>query len=81
MHPKLDLPHGMRITDWFLFGESGRAQTEAVLARVADPRGCDYRDKDSPDWLIVQSPFRAKHHVVVQYMAGWMKYPLPLPLP
>ncbi len=22
-----------------------------------------------------------KHHVVVQYMAGWMKCPLPLPLP
>ncbi len=25
------------------------------------------------------SPFRAKHHVVVQYMARWMKCPLPLP--
>ncbi len=29
--------------------------------------------------LIVRSSFRAKHHVVVQYMARWMKYPLPPP--
>ncbi len=29
--------------------------------------------------LIVRSPFRAKHHVVVQYMARWMKCPLPPP--
>ena len=28
----------------------------------------------------MRSPFRAKHHVVVQYMARWMKCPLP-PLP
>ncbi len=27
--------------------------------------------------VVVRSPFRAKHHVVVQYMAGWMKCPLP----
>ncbi len=27
--------------------------------------------------LFVRSPFRAKHHVVVQYMARWMKCPLP----
>ncbi len=27
--------------------------------------------------LVVRSPFRAKHHVVVQYMARWMKCPLP----
>ncbi len=34
-------------------------------------------------WLFVgvRSPFRAKHHVVVQYMARWMKCPLPPPLP
>ncbi len=42
-----------------------------------------------PDWgklllaptmtLVVRSPFRAKHHVVVQCMARWMKCPLPLP--
>ncbi len=35
--------------------------------------------------LVVRSPFRVKHHVVVQYMARWMKCPLPpsppLPLP
>ncbi len=37
--------------------------------------------------VIVRSPFWAKHHVVVQYMARWMKCPLPpspsssLPLP
>ncbi len=33
------------------------------------------------EWLclIVRSPFRAKHHVVVQYMARWMKCPLPPP--
>ncbi len=30
--------------------------------------------------LVVRSPFRAKHHVVVQYMARLMKCPL-LPLP
>ncbi len=31
--------------------------------------------------LVVRSPFRAKHHVVVQYMvAGW-KCPLPPPPP
>ncbi len=29
--------------------------------------------------LVVRSPFRAKHHVVVQYMARWMKCPLPPP--
>ncbi len=28
--------------------------------------------------IIVRSPFRAKHHVVVQYMAKWLKCPLPL---
>ncbi len=27
--------------------------------------------------IIVRSPFRAKHHVAVQYMARWMKCPLP----
>ncbi len=27
--------------------------------------------------LIVRSPFRAKYHVVVQYMARWMNCPLP----
>ncbi len=27
--------------------------------------------------LFVRSPFRAKHHVVVQYVARWMKCPLP----
>ncbi len=31
--------------------------------------------------FIVRSPFRAKHHVVVQYMTGWMKCPLPPPPP
>ena len=37
--------------------------------------------------IVVRSPFRAKHHVVVQFMARWMKCPLlppppnPLPLP
>ena len=34
--------------------------------------------------VIVRSPFRAKHHVVMQYMAAGLKYPLPpppLPLP
>ncbi len=31
--------------------------------------------------VIVRSPLRAKHHVVVQYMAGWMKCPLPPPPP
>ncbi len=30
--------------------------------------------------VIVRSPFGAKHHVVVQYMASWMKCPLPPPL-
>ncbi len=31
--------------------------------------------------VIVRSPFRAKHHVVVQFMARWMKCPLsPSPL-
>ncbi len=29
--------------------------------------------------LIVRSPFRAKHLVVVSYMVGWMKCPLPPP--
>ncbi len=29
--------------------------------------------------LFVRSPFRAKHYVVVQFMAGWMKCPLPPP--
>ncbi len=29
--------------------------------------------------LIVRSPFGAKHHVVVQYMARWLKCPLPPP--
>ncbi len=29
--------------------------------------------------FIVRSSFRAKHHVVVQYMARWMKCPLPSP--
>ncbi len=28
--------------------------------------------------IIVRSPFRAKHHVVVQYMARWMKCLQPL---
>ncbi len=32
-----------------------------------------------PCLLIVRSPFGAKHHVVVQYMARWMKCPLPPP--
>ncbi len=27
--------------------------------------------------IVVRSPFRAKHHVVVQYMARRMKCPLP----
>ncbi len=27
--------------------------------------------------VIVRSPFRAKHHVVVQYMAAGLKCPLP----
>ncbi len=27
--------------------------------------------------FIVRNPFRAKHHVAVQYMARWTKYPLP----
>ena len=31
--------------------------------------------------IIVRSPFRAKHHVVVQFMARWLKCPLPPPLP
>ncbi len=31
--------------------------------------------------IIVRSPFGAMHHVVVQYMARWMKCPLPLPKP
>ncbi len=30
-------------------------------------------------YFVVRSPFRAKHHVVVQYMARWMKCPLPPP--
>ena len=30
-----------------------------------------------PSSLIVRSPFRAKHHVVVQNMAAGLKYPLP----
>ncbi len=29
----------------------------------------------------MRSPFRAKHHVVVQYMVRWMKCPLPSPSP
>ncbi len=29
--------------------------------------------------VIVRSPFRAKRHVAVQYMTGWMKCPLPPP--
>ncbi len=29
--------------------------------------------------VIVRSPFRSKHYVVVQYMARWLKCPLPLP--
>ena len=29
--------------------------------------------------LIVRSPFGAKHHVVVQYMTRWLKYPLSPP--
>ena len=28
---------------------------------------------------VVRSPFRVKHHVVVQYIAEWMKCPLPPP--
>ncbi len=42
-----------------------------------------YADRTSifVNGMIVRSPFRAKHHVVVQYMEGWMKYPLPFPLP
>ncbi len=32
-----------------------------------------------PAFLIVQSPFRAKHHVVVQYMAARLKCPPPPP--
>ncbi len=45
---------------------------------------CHVRLCSKPDFLVesqlvVRSPFRAKHHVVVQYMARWMKYPLPLP--
>ncbi len=31
--------------------------------------------------FVVRSPFRAKHYVAVQYMARWMKCPLPPPLP
>ncbi len=41
-------------------------------------------ERDYPEvqrYVIVRSPFRAKHHVVVQYMAGWMKCPLSPPLP
>ncbi len=31
------------------------------------------------DFVVVRSPFRVKHHVVVQYMAWWIKCPLPPP--
>ena len=31
--------------------------------------------------LVVRSPFRVKHHVVMQYMVAGLKYPLPTPLP
>ncbi len=50
-------------------GESGTGTNEAVL------------EPATPDALhvIVQRPFRAKHHVVVQCMARWMKCPLPPP--
>ncbi len=30
---------------------------------------------------LCEVPFRAKHHVVVQYVARWMKCPLPPPQP
>ncbi len=33
----------------------------------------------TPQTLIVRSPLRAKHHVVVQYMAVGWKCPCPLP--
>ncbi len=33
--------------------------------------------KDICKYLVVRSPFRAKHHVVVQYMAAGLKCPLP----
>ncbi len=33
--------------------------------------------RETGGWFIVRSLFRAKHHVVVQYMARWMKCPLP----
>ncbi len=39
--------------------------------------GCFLFPVGLPSCVIVRSPFRAKHHVVVQYMAGWMKCPLP----
>ncbi len=35
--------------------------------------------KNSTEVLIVRSPFRAKHHVVVQCMAAGLKCPLPPP--
>ena len=44
------------------------------------PNSSNEAVEDKQAVLIVRSPFRAKHHVVVQYMAGWMKCPLPPPL-
>ena len=35
------------------------------------------RFKFDRNGVVVRSPFRAKHHVVMQYMAAGLKYPLP----
>ncbi len=51
-----------------------RASRFHIVSEFLSPDG-------SASPLVVRSPFRAKHHVVVQYMARWMKCPLPLALP
>ncbi len=55
-----------------------QSQTKKILVRVP-PKCIETHLSDRP--IVVRSPFRAKHHVAVQYMAGYMKCPLPPPLP
>ncbi len=57
-------------------GAESRIFANELLPRLP---GSAYQPAAKLTQLIVRSPFRVKHHVVVQYMARWMKCPLPPP--
>ncbi len=65
-------------------GQDGAHVGDGALAAAAGRRRVEAVEQDLQRivlfwFVVVRSPFRAKHHVVVQYTARWMKCPLPPP--